>query len=70
MLEVSQPRLPYAVLSRRFGGAKMVKRFPRAGWPGGYLRIGLEGGLGAGDPITVLSRPEHGVTVQLVARAS
>lgn len=67
--EVSQPRLPCAKLGIRFGEPRMVKAFARASRPGAYLRILLEGTVGAGDPIELLHRPDHGVTVQLVSDA-
>jgi len=67
--EVSQPRLPCAKLGIRFGDGRMVKAFARASRPGAYLRILVEGTVGAGDPIELLHRPEHGVTVQLVSDA-
>jgi MOSC domain-containing protein YiiM len=68
-LEVCQPRIPCAKLGTRFGEQRMVQIFARAGRPGAYLRIIGEGDLAAGDPIEVLSRPDHDVTVGLVARA-
>ena len=67
--EVSQPRLPCFKLGVRFGDPKMLKRFAQASRPGAYLRIVEEGTVGAGDAVEVLHRPEHGVTVQLVANA-
>ncbi len=69
VLEVCQPRLPCSKLGLRFGDLRMVKRFGQASRPGAYLRIVTEGELGAGDELEVLSRPEHGVTVALVADA-
>ena len=67
--EVSQPRLPCSKLGIRFGDGRMVKAFARASRPGAYLRILVEGTVGAGDPVELLHRPEHGVTVQLVSDA-
>jgi MOSC domain-containing protein YiiM len=67
--EVSQPRLPCAKLGLRFGDPRMVKAFARASRPGAYLRIIVEGTVGAGDAIELLHRPDHGVTVELVSRA-
>ena len=67
--EVSQPRLPCSKLGIRFGDGRMVKAFARASRPGAYLRILVEDTVGAGDPIELLHRPEHGVTVQLVSDA-
>jgi MOSC domain-containing protein YiiM len=68
-LEVAQPRLPCFKLGARFGDPGMVGRFAQAGRPGAYLRITAEGELAAGDPIEVVARPEHGVTIALVSRA-
>jgi MOSC domain-containing protein YiiM len=47
----------------------MVRRFAKAGRPGAYLRIVGEGEVGAGDPVRVAARPDHGITVAMVARA-
>jgi MOSC domain-containing protein YiiM len=68
-LEVCQPRLPCSKLGLRFGDLKMVKLFGQASRPGAYLRIINEGELQAGDEVTVISRPDHDVTVALVADA-
>jgi MOSC domain-containing protein YiiM len=68
-LEVCQPRTPCFKLAARFGEPLMVKRFAQAGRPGAYLRIVMPGELAAGDPIEVVSRPDHGITVALVSAA-
>src|SRR6478735_5839657 len=68
-LEVAQPRLPCAKLGIRLGDPMMVRRFGEARRPGAYLRIVREGELGAGDPIEILHRPEHGVSVRDVSAA-
>ena len=68
-LEVAQPRLPCAKLGHRLGDPMMVRRFGEARRPGAYLRIVREGELGAGDPIEILHRPEHGVSVRDVSAA-
>jgi MOSC domain-containing protein YiiM len=68
-LEVCQPRLPCSKLGVHFGDLKMIKRFAQASRPGAYLRIVTEGELQAGDELTVVSRPDHDVTVALVADA-
>ena len=68
-LEVCQPRLPCNKLALRMGDPTMVKRFALASRPGAYLRIVVEGELGAGDAIEVVSRPAHGVTVREVSDA-
>jgi MOSC domain-containing protein YiiM len=68
-LEVCQPRLPCNKLALRLGEPLMVKRFAQASRPGAYLRIAVEGSLGAGDAIEVLSVPEHGISVREVSDA-
>jgi MOSC domain-containing protein YiiM len=68
-LEVCQPRLPCAKLGVKFGDRDMVRRFAEASRPGAYLRIVAAGELAAGDAVEVTARPEHAVTVALVARA-
>ena len=68
-LEVCQPRIPCLKLALRFEDPQMVKRFAQAGRAGAYLRILREGDVGAGDPVEVLDRPGHGITIAFVARA-
>jgi MOSC domain-containing protein YiiM len=71
LLEVVQPRLPCFKLGLKMGDPTFLKRFALASRPGAYLKIIEEGDLGAGDPIGVDlgGRPEHGVSVRLVADA-
>jgi MOSC domain-containing protein YiiM len=68
-LEVCQPRFPCFKLGLRFGDPQMLRRFTLAERPGAYLRIVREGEIGAGDVVEVGARPDHGITVALVARA-
>jgi MOSC domain-containing protein YiiM len=68
-LEVCQPRFPCFKLGLRFGDPLMLKRFTQAERPGAYLRIVREGEIGTGDTIDVAERPDHGITIALVARA-
>ncbi len=69
VLEVAQPRIPCFKLGIRMGDPHFVRRFARAHRPGAYLRIVEEGELAAGDPVQVIHRPGHGVTVADAARA-
>jgi MOSC domain-containing protein YiiM len=69
LLEVAQPRLPCFKLGLRMGDPGFLRHFADAGRPGAYLRVVQEGDLGAADAVEVISRPEHGVTSALVARA-
>jgi len=69
VLEVCQPRLPCSKLGIRFNDLRMVKAFAKASRPGAYLRIMEEGDVGVGDEITILSRPDHAVTVSVASDA-
>lgn len=69
ILEVAQPRTPCFKLGIRMGDQRFPAEFAAAGRPGTYLRIIAEGSVQAGDPIRILSRPDHDVTIGLVSRA-
>jgi MOSC domain-containing protein YiiM len=69
-LQVTAPRIPCLKLASRVGDIGFVKRFARAGRPGAYLAIAREGELGAGDAVEVLERPDHDVSVRLMAEAT
>jgi MOSC domain-containing protein YiiM len=69
LLEASAPRLPCVKLGIRMGDAGFVDHFSRAGRHGTYLRIVDEGDVGSGDPIAVVSRPDHGLRVVDIALA-
>jgi MOSC domain-containing protein YiiM len=62
-LEVTIPRIPCGTFARRMKVDKWVKRFAEEGRPGAYLRVRKSGPVAAGDAVTVLERPEHGVTI-------
>jgi MOSC domain-containing protein YiiM len=68
LLEVSQPRIPCFKLGIRMGSQRFPSRFAAAGRPGAYLRILAEGAVAAGDPVEVVHRPGHGLTVAEVSR--
>jgi MOSC domain-containing protein YiiM len=63
LLEVTAPRIPCRTFQGWMGEPHWVKRFTAHGAPGAYLRIVSPGTVGAGDPIEVVDRPEHGVTI-------
>lgn len=63
VLEVTSPRVPCFKLGMKLGDPAVVKTFARALRPGAYLRIVTEGEIGAGDPIAIVSRPKHDLTV-------
>ncbi len=68
LLEVAEPRVPCWRLSVRMNDKKFVRRFTKALRPGPYLRIVVEGEVGAGDEIRVVARPDHALTVRDVFR--
>jgi MOSC domain-containing protein YiiM len=68
LLEVAAPRIPCGKLAARMGDRRFVKRFAEAGRPGAYLRVIEPGDVGAGDPVEVVSRPDHGVDVVVAFR--
>jgi MOSC domain-containing protein YiiM len=68
VLEVSEPRVPCWRLGVRMNDKMFPRRFTEALRPGPYLRIVVEGDLGAGDEIRVVERPDHDLTVRDVFR--
>lgn len=69
VLEVSCPRIPCATFAGWLDRAGWLREFTRAARPGPYFRVVEPGELTAGDPITVVERPDHEVTVALAFRA-
>jgi MOSC domain-containing protein YiiM len=63
VLVVRGPRIPCRVFAGFLDVPDLVKRFLAARRPGCYLAVEAAGDVRAGDPVTVLSRPAHGVTV-------
>jgi MOSC domain-containing protein YiiM len=68
LLQVTAPRTPCFKLGIRMGGQQFPRRFAAARRPGAYLRVLAEGELAAGDPVEVVDRPGHGLTVAEVSR--
>jgi MOSC domain-containing protein YiiM len=68
VLEVSEPRIPCWRLGVRMNDRMFPSRFTAALRPGSYLRIVVEGDVGAGDEIRVVERPDHNLTIRDVFR--
>jgi MOSC domain-containing protein YiiM len=64
LFEVTAWRTPCANFARFWGVPDLVKRFAAHGATGAYLRVLETGDIGAGDAVEVLSRPDHGITVE------
>jgi MOSC domain-containing protein YiiM len=67
VLEVAQPRLPCFKLGVRMEDPGFPRKFSDARRWGAYLRIIEDGEVGAGDTVEVFERPDHHVTVDLIA---
>lgn len=62
-LLVTQPRMPCFKLGIRFDRQDMVKRFLQSGRTGFYLSVAQEGEVAGGDPVTLVARDEHAISV-------
>jgi MOSC domain-containing protein YiiM len=69
VLVVRGPRIPCRVFVGFINVPDMIRRFTAARRPGCYLAVEQEGDVRAGDPVHVLTRPAHGVTVTDVMAA-
>ncbi|GAA1795286.1 MOSC domain-containing protein [Luedemannella flava] len=69
LLEIADVRIPCSTFARWIEEEHWVKRFTVAARPGAYLRVITPGEIRGGDPVTVVSRPDHDVTVGVVFRA-
>ncbi len=70
LLEVCGPRVPCATFAKHMGEPRWVRRFAERGRTGAYLAVRGAGSIAAGDPIEVVHRPGHGLTVPMFFRAA
>ncbi|MFB7592645.1 MOSC domain-containing protein [Streptomyces sp. NPDC056169] len=71
VLEVTGGRIPCRTFAGFVEEKGWVKRFTQStAGPGALLRVISPGEVRAGDPITVVHRPDHDVTVALLHRAA
>jgi MOSC domain-containing protein YiiM len=68
VFEVSEPRIPCWRLGVRMNDQGFVRRFTEARRPGTYLRIIVEGMVGAGDEIRIIETPAHDLTIRDIFR--
>lgn len=66
LLEVTAPRIACLKFAKRMDEPDWIKRFAAGRRPGAYLRIIEPGDVRAGDPIDVVARPPHDVTIALL----
>ncbi|GAB2843880.1 MOSC domain-containing protein [Actinoallomurus bryophytorum] len=69
VLEVSCPRIPCGTFQGWLERDGWIKQFTRAAVPGAYLRVIEPGDIRAADPVEIVHRPAHDVTVALTFRA-
>ncbi|MDX3261528.1 MOSC domain-containing protein [Streptomyces sp. MI02-2A] len=70
VLEVTSGRIPCRTFQGHLGERGWVRRFTHRGAPGAYLRVIEPGETRTGDPIEIVHRPGHDITVALQFRAS
>ena len=64
LFEVTAWRTPCANFARFWGIPDLVRRFAAHGATGAYLRVLETGDVGTGDAVEIVSRPDHGITVE------
>jgi MOSC domain-containing protein YiiM len=69
VLQVTSPRIPCRTFAGWLQDQGWARRFTLRAVPGAYLRVLAPGAVRAGDPIAVVHRPEHDVTIGLMFRA-
>lgn len=70
VVETTMPRTPCVTFQSWMGQPHWVKRFTHRGDVGTYLRVLTPGTVHAGDPIKIIKRPGHGVTIREVFNAA
>ena len=70
LVETTTPRTPCVTFQSWMGQPQWVKRFTARGDVGTYVRVLTPGAISAGDPIEVVERPAHGVTIREVFNAA
>ena len=69
VLQVTTPRIPCSTFRGWMAEKGWARTFTAAGRPGAYLSVITPGIIRAGDPIEVVHRPDHDVTISLAFRA-
>ncbi len=69
ILQVTCPRVPCRTFAVWLGDQGWIRTFTARAVPGAYLRVIQPGRVASGDPITIVHRPAHDVTIGLSFRA-
>lgn len=70
VLEVTAPRIPCRTFRGALSEPKWIKEFTQDARPGTYFKVITPGTIKAGDPIEVIHRPPHDVSITMVFMAS
>jgi MOSC domain-containing protein YiiM len=70
VLQVTAPRIPCSTFRGWMGEKGWAKSFTAAGRPGAYLRVIAAGAITAGDPIEIIDRPDHRVSITMMFKAT
>ncbi len=63
-VRVAKARTPCATFGRRMAEPRWVRRFAERGDCGAYLAVETPGSIQAGDAVTIVHRPSHGLRVR------
>ncbi|GAB3400194.1 MOSC domain-containing protein [Flindersiella endophytica] len=69
VLQVTVPRIPCSTFQGWLAEQRWTRTFTQEARPGAYLRVVQPGAIRTGDPIRVVHKPDHGVTLGLTFRA-
>jgi MOSC domain-containing protein YiiM len=70
VLQVTAPRIPCSTFRGWMGEKGWAKTFTAAGRPGAYLKVIAPGIIKTGDPIEILDRPDHRVSISMMFKAT
>ncbi|WP_040392123.1 MOSC domain-containing protein [Catelliglobosispora koreensis] len=69
ILQATSPRIPCATFQAKMAVPQWVKRFTAGARPGAYLRVVQAGEVRADDPVEIVHRPDHHMTIEKFFRA-
>jgi MOSC domain-containing protein YiiM len=69
LLQVTCPRIPCKTFAYWLSETGWIRRFTAAGRPGAYLKVLEPGPVKPADPITVVHRPLHDVSISMALHA-
>jgi MOSC domain-containing protein YiiM len=70
VLQVTAPRIPCSTFRGWMAEKGWAKTFTAAGRPGAYLKVIASGIIKAGDPIEIIDRPDHRVSITMIFKST